>query len=148
MGKCVVFENLLAQPGTDNVMSVFMKSAFIPPPTQADVDAGKVSKLKPFVCPFWVVRGVGDTTKANMKVVAYEVQFTIASPAAADSKDVNFKIKVPCFQNTVALTKGDELLVAEAARKCAKLSTQTPHGIRIARNSLPTTLHSSLQLAM
>jgi hypothetical protein len=80
----------------------------------------KVSQ--PMVAPIWLVSTTADSVSANMHPFCSEVEIVTKAGGVEQRRTVG----VPCIRNTRALKLGDELILAEAAKKC--IEVKMPEG--------------------
>jgi hypothetical protein len=75
----------------------------------------KVSQ--PMAAPIWLVSTTADSVSANMHPFCSEVEIVTKAGGVEQRRTVG----VPCIRNTRALKLGDELILAEAAKKCIEI---------------------------
>jgi hypothetical protein len=96
------------------------KNELPPDPSVEQRARPKVSE--PMVAPIWLVSATADSVSANMHPFYSYVEVVTKAGGVEQRRNVG----VPCIRNTRALKLGDELILAEAAKKC--IEVKMPEG--------------------
>ena len=72
---------------------------------------------QPMVAPMWLVHATAHIAAAIMHPFVSEVEIVTKAGGVEQRRTVG----VPCIRNTRALKLGDELILAEAAKKCSEV---------------------------